>query len=53
LTRILHDLDVSYVVVHPQLLSDGRRQAVASLMESVDELERVYDDREVLVFRRR
>ena len=51
LTRVLDDLDAAYVVVHPQLLSEPRRQAVVSFIEDFGGLRRVYADAEILVFR--
>jgi hypothetical protein len=38
LKRVLADLDVSYVVVHPALLSDERRSKIVSLIETMAEL---------------
>jgi hypothetical protein len=53
LARVLGELDVSYVVVHPQLLSEQRRATILSLIEGFGELQRIYADPEILVFRRR
>jgi hypothetical protein len=52
LTRVLDDLGAAYVVVHPQLLSESRRPAIVSLIEGLAELERIYEDDEIVVFRR-
>ena len=53
LRRVLDELDVSYVVVHPPLLSEQRRATIRSLIEDFGELQRIYADPEILVFRRR
>jgi hypothetical protein len=52
LKRVLADLDVRYVVVHPPLLSDERRSRIVALIEGVGELQRTYSDAEIIVFRR-
>ena len=52
LTRVLDELDVSYVVVHPQMLSERRRQLIVSLIEQASALRKIHADAEILVFRR-
>jgi hypothetical protein len=50
--RRLRDLLVDYVVVHPQLLSAGRRGAIMDLLMSTRELEPFYADEGIIVLRR-
>jgi hypothetical protein len=48
----LRELDVSHVVIHLAMLNDERRRGVLDLVAGMRELERQYEDHEVVLFGR-
>jgi hypothetical protein len=51
LRRLIHELHVGYLVVHPQMLSSSRLRAILELLPTVEGLTRLDADADVIAFR--